>query len=512
MSPNSRSDVESTAPTVVDEGPSSDVDQVIAPGEEPAKQIQDEKKDPYLVHWDGPDDPANPKNWSRPFRWYLTALGGVAVLNATFASSAPSGIEGQLIKEYNLSTIVAILTISLFVVGYCVGPLLWGPLSENYGRRPIFLIGFVVYTAFQIGCALAPNTASILVFRFLGGTFAACPLTNSGAIIADIWDADTRGKALAIFTLAPFAGPALGPTVAGYMSVAGVSWRWLFWVLAIFAGVCTVILAFTLPETYAPIILKQRAQALRKSTGDNQYYSAIERENLHWVKRVETILGRPFLMFFKEPMLFAVTMYMSFIYGCVYLLFAAYPIVFTQGHHLNAGASGLMFLPLFGGGIVGVIVYLVFFNPIYTKLITQFAPRPVPPEYRLDMALIAGPLYALSFFWFGWTSYPSISYFAPAFSGALSGFSTVLLFLSLFNYIIDAYIMFAASALAISTVVRSAFGAGFPLFATNMYESLNPRIASTILGAIAILMVPIPFVLKRYGEVVRRKSKYAPTT
>ncbi|CAE6446657.1 unnamed protein product [Rhizoctonia solani] len=512
---NSRSDLESAAPTIVDDNRSKtdrgDVDEVIAPGEESPEIIKDEKGDPFLVQWDGPDDPANPKNWSRLFRWYITALGGVAVLNATFASSAPSGIEGQLIKDFNLSTIVAILTISLFVVGYCVGPLLWGPLSENYGRRPIFLIGFVVYTAFQIGCALAPNVESILIFRFLGGTFAACPLTNAGAIIADIWDADTRGKALAIFTLAPFAGPALGPTVAGYMSVAGVSWRWLFGVLAIFAGVCTIVLAFTLPETYAPIILKKRAEKLRKSTGDERYFSAIEKQNLHWAKRVENILGRPFIMFFQEPMLFSVTLYMSFIYGCVYLLFAAYPIVFTQGHHLNAGASGLMFLPLFGGGIAGVVVYLVFYNPIYTKLIQQFAPRPVPPEYRLDMALLAAPLYAASFFWFGWTSYPSISYFAPAFSGALSGFSIVLLFLSLFNYIIDAYLMYAASALAISTVVRSAFGAGFPLFATNMYEELNPRVASSILGAIAAAMIPIPFVLKKYGEQVRRKSKYAPS-
>jgi hypothetical protein len=141
----------------------------------------------------------------------------------------------------------------------------------------------------------------------------------------------------------------------------------------------------------------------------------------------------------------------------------------------------------------------------------KFEPRPVPPEYRLDMALLAAPLYALSFFWFGyvqvvssfellsnppysWTSYPSISYLAPAFSGALSGFSIVLLFLSLFNYIIDAYLMFAASALAISTVVRSAFGAGFPLFATQMYVQLNPRIASTVLGAIAILSECFPML------------------
>ena len=87
-------------------------------------------------------------------------------------------------KTFGFSQEVAILTISLFVAGYCVGPLLWGPLSESYGRRPMFIISFVVYAAFQVGCALAKNTASILVFRFLGGCFAAAPLTNSGAMLA----------------------------------------------------------------------------------------------------------------------------------------------------------------------------------------------------------------------------------------------------------------------------------------------------------------------------------------
>jgi MFS family permease len=80
-----------------------------------------------------------------------------------------------------------------------LGPLLWGPLSEIFGRRPIFIITFIAYIGFQVGCALSKNTASILVFRFLGGTFAAAPLTNSGALIADIWDGDHRGKAMCKF-------------------------------------------------------------------------------------------------------------------------------------------------------------------------------------------------------------------------------------------------------------------------------------------------------------------------
>lgn len=164
---------------------------------------------------------ADIQNWGVNYRWFLTGLAGLLVLNSTFASSSPSGIVQDMEEYFGYSQEVGILTISLFVAGYCVGPLLWGPLSETYGRRPIFIITFIVYTGFQVGCALSRNTASILIFRFLGGIFASAPLTNSGALLADIWDGDHRGQAMSFFSLAPFAGPSVGPIVAGAISVTG---------------------------------------------------------------------------------------------------------------------------------------------------------------------------------------------------------------------------------------------------------------------------------------------------
>lgn len=195
----------------------------------------------------------------------------------------------------------------------------------------------------------------------------------------------------------------------------------------------------------------------------------------------------------------------------MYLLSESYPIVFSQGHHFNAGISGLMFLPIFVGGVGGVIVYLIYFNPRYIAAVKQYAPAPVPPEFRLGVCIIAAPLYTISFFWFGWTSFPSISYWAPLLSGLPVGFSISLLFLGLFNYTIDAYLFVAASAMSSMTVVRSLFGAGFPLFANQMYEKLNPRWATTLLGCIALVLMPTPFVLRKYGGYLRRKSKYAPS-
>lgn len=161
---------------------------------------------------------------------------------------------------------------------------------------------------------------------------------------------------MALFTLAPFAGPALGPTVAGYIIVGGASWRWAFWVLTMFAGLCWVQIVLTVPETYAPVILVQKAKRLRKETGDNNYYAPMEKQDkVSFGRRLNNTLGRPFVVLVHEPMLIAITAYMSFVYGCLYLLFEAYPIVFTQAHHFNAGISGLMFLPLPVGGAFAVL-------------------------------------------------------------------------------------------------------------------------------------------------------------
>ncbi|PPQ98787.1 hypothetical protein CVT24_003345 [Panaeolus cyanescens] len=461
--------------------------------------------DPFIVKFDE-GDPENPHNWSRLKRWYLTLAGGMLTLNA----SAPSGVIAQLTERFHMSEKVATLTLSLFVTGYCVGPILWAPLSERYGRRPIFLIAFFLYVCTQLGSALARNTATVLVFRFLGGTFAACPLSNSGALIADMWDAETRGKALAIFSVTPFAGPALGPAVAGVLG-EHADWRWVFWLLTIFSGLCWVMILLTMPETYGPTLLARKAQKIRITTGDNRYYAPIERDTLSALQIFDKVLAKPFKVLFSEPMLIAMTVYLSFAYGVLYLLFEAYPFVYTIPHHLSPTLSGLTFLPQAIGGVIAVVIYVTVVNPRYEREVKKCAPKPVPPEFRLEMMIIAGPVFAVSFFWFGWTSFPSISLWVPLMSGLTIGYSICWIFLSLFNYIIDAYLSVAASAIAASIIFRSLSGAAFPLFAGNLYNKLNPRWASTLLGCLAVLLIPIPFVLMKYGPALRRKSRFAPT-
>lgn len=472
------------------------------------KEAHDE---PVIVHWEGDDDPENPQNFSYGYKVYVTVFGAILVLNSTFTSSAPNGVAQSQIAYFGFSQEVDTLLISLWVAGYCLGPLVWGPLSERLGRRPVFLISVFTYTGWNVGCALSKNTASILVFRFLGGVFGAAPLTNSGGIIADVWDAKRRGIAMSLFAVAPFAGPALGPIVSGAIQVTGTSWRWVYWTCALFSGTCFFLVLFTVRETYAPVILQKKAKRIRKETGEEIYKAPLDLTPLNPKNILHDTVLFPFIMLIQEPILLAMGFYLSFVYGIIYLQFGAYPIIFEQVHGFNALIGGLMFLALFLGGLCGVAFYIIFINPRYSRKVEEYTRENkgrVPPEERLWVVCVAAPCLVISFFWMGWTSFRSISFWSPMLAGGLLGFSVLNIFVGLFNYIVDAYLANAASALAGNTVMRSAFGAGFPLFTSQMFNTLTIKWACTLLGGLALLMAPIPFVLMKYGPKIRKMSKH----
>lgn len=164
--------------------------------------------------------------------------------------------------------------------------------SELYGRRPIWMIPSFIYVIFNIPCAVATNIQTLLICRFFCGIFASAPLTLAGGTISDVWDNNERGMAIALFAAAPYGGPVLGPIVGGFVGET-VGWRWIIWVNMIFAGVVTAF-TFTIPETFAPVLLRKRAEMLRKTTGDHTITTEQElfRASISQIL-VETLL-RPF--------------------------------------------------------------------------------------------------------------------------------------------------------------------------------------------------------------------------
>lgn len=464
------------------------------------------EEEPFVVVW-LPNDPRNPMNFSTVKKWSITVLVSMVTLAVALVSSAYSGGTKQIIEEFGARQEVVILGVSLMVLGFALGPLIWSPLSEIFGRRYIFTTTYMFFTAFNAGAAGAKNIQTLVILRFFAGAFGSSPFGNGGGTISDMFAASERGIAISLFAAAPFLGPTIGPVVGGFLASGG-GWRWVEGLLAAFSGTLWLCVIFLLPETYGPVLLRRRAAKLSEISG--QVYRSnldIQRGPIPKIKTLTTALSRPWILFFREPIVLLLSTYMAIIYGTLYMLFAAYPIVFQQVRGWSEGIGGLAFMGVLVG-MVCALIYTIPENLRYKKLASQTTDR-LAPEVRLPPAMVGGIALPIGLFWFAWTNSPSVHWMASVAAGAPFGFGMVLVFLSVFNYLIDSYTIFAASVLAANTALRSLFGMAFPLFTTYMYQNLGIHWASSIPAFLALACVPFPFILYKYGDKIRQRCTFA---
>jgi DHA1 family multidrug resistance protein-like MFS transporter len=455
-----------------------------------------------------PGDIENPKNWSTARRTYITVASVILVVNATFASSSPSGAIDGIAKDLHVSTEAAGLVITLFLLGYCAGPLVFAPLSEFYGRRWIFYITFTLYIAFNFLCAFTPNFAGLLVGRFLTGTFASASLSNAPGVLADIWGPIERGNAMACFSMMTFAGPAMSPLISGFLELKE-NWRWTFYVL-LWLGAATWFMMWTIPETLPSIVLQNKARRIRglKIPGYENVKSPIEVTDRKLSSIFAIALTRPWKIL-VDPISFAVAIYLAVVYALLYMLFTIYPIVFQQKRGWNSGVGEL---PLLGTAIGAVIGGSIIFAVSARDRKKQLAGHLSVPEDRLPVAMIGGIMFPITMFWFAWTgNFNSIHWIVPTIAGVFLSTSILLIFVAYLNYLTDTYLMYAASALAANTVARSAAGAAAPLFTQYMFDALGVGGGGSLIAGVACLLAPIPFIFYKYGGPIREKSKFAPT-
>ncbi|KAH7021157.1 multidrug resistant protein [Microdochium trichocladiopsis] len=453
------------------------------------------------------DDKENPKNWSKAYKWYCTMVVAMTCFVVAFASSVVTADVGGVVEEFGCSEEVALLSISLFVVGFGLGPMVFAPLSELYGRRIIYGTTLLVAVVFIIPGAVAKNIETLLVARAIDGIAFSAPMTLVGGTLADLWRAEERGVPMAAFSAAPFIGPAIGPLVGGFLSDAA-GWRWLYWIQLILAFIVWVLITFTVPETFAPTILARRAKKLRAETGNAEFVTEQDLDTRPISERLSVFMVRPFQLLFGELIVFLISIYMSVLYGLLYAFFVAFPIVYQQGKGYSAGITGLMFIPL----AVGVILSAAcspMVNKHYRGLIAKYKGRLPPPELRLVPMMASCWFIPIGVLIFAWTSYPHLSWAGPALGGLPVGFGFIFLYNSANNYLVDSYQHQAASALAAKTCIRSFCGAAVVLFTEQMYDRLGYQWASTLIAGIALLCCAIPFLFWRYGERIRRRSKYA---
>ncbi|KGU24616.1 multidrug resistance protein, partial [Candida albicans P57055] len=406
---------------------------------DPWKYPIDKETKLRLVDWTE-GDKHNPKNFGKGFKWLCTVLLGMICFVVALGSAIVTGDLERPAADFGVSEEVIILaSVTMFVIGFGVGPLVFAPMSEEVGRKPIYVVTLFVAVVFIVPCGAAQNIATLLICRLIDGTAFSAPMTLIGGSLADIWEGPERGTAMAVFSAAPFLGPVCGPIFGGLLCDYAPTWRWVYWTFLIVAGFFYVVFIVVVPETHHGILLKKRAKKLRKDTGDSRYRSFNELQIRTFAQVAKTSLLRPFVLL-SELIVFLVTMYMSVLYGLLYMFFFAYPIVYQEGKGWSASKTGVMFIPI-GVGVIVSSLAAPFFNKDYNRRAQEYRDRgELPPaELRLIPMMIGCWFVPAGLFAFAWSSYQRLSWAGPCFSGFAVGFGFLLLYNPANNYIVDSY-------------------------------------------------------------------------
>ncbi|WPH01808.1 Hypothetical protein R9X50_00466200 [Acrodontium crateriforme] len=467
------------------------------------------EKDVNLVTWDGPDDPDNPKNWSNRKKWLVT----ISVSLFTFISPVSSSMIApallQVKQDLNMSSMFeAQLALSSFVLAFAVGPLFLGPLSELFGRRIVLQLSNLFYFIFNLACGFSTNGGEIIAFRFLSGLGGSAPLGIGGGVLGDIWLPQERGKAMALYSLMPLLGPAIGPIAGGFITEY-TTWRWVFWSTCIAAILVQFIGFFFLKETYAAEVLRRKKKAFIKQTGNKDLHTEFDNPSRKLSTHLKIAFERPFRLLFTQPIVQVLAIYIGYVYGVLYLVLASFPVLWEEVYGEKPGIAGLNYISLGLGFYIGTQIAAKTADRIY-KFLKAKNNNTGRSEFRVPLMFPGAAMVPIGLLLYGWSAQHKLHWIVPNIGTAIFAAGNQLVFQNCQTYIVDSYTRFAASAIAATTVFRSLGGFAFPLFAPAMYNALGYGWGNSTLAFLGIVVgFPAPCILWWYGEILRKKSKFA---
>lgn len=398
--------------------------------------------------------------------------------------------------------ILGSLVVSIFILGYALGPMVVAPLSEMYGRVILYHISNVLFVVFTIACAVSSNIGMLIAFRLLAGIAGSTVLTIGGGTVTDMFIQEERGGAMAIWSMGPLLGPVIGPVIGGFLA-EDAGWRWVFWLLAICGGAVLALFLLFMRETYAPVILRRKAARLRKETGNPNLY-AKGSNNLPPRALFARAIVRPFKMLIFSPIVLTASIYCAVIYGYLYLLFTTITDVFIDTYGWSEGIVGLSYIGIGVGMMLGLALIGIFSDKFLKKKAAANGGE-LKPEYRLPFMIPGSFAIPIGLFLYGWTADKGVFWIVPIIGTALVGFGLIGIFMAVNTYLVDVYPMYAASAMASSTILRSLVGALLPLAGPAMYSALGLGWGNSLLGFIAVAFLFVPFFFLKYGEYLRKK-------
>ncbi|TVY17787.1 Citrinin biosynthesis cluster MFS transporter mrr1 [Lachnellula arida] len=445
------------------------------------------------------DDPEDPRNWPM---WYkgltISAVSFSSWVVITYSTSYTISMPGMMEEFHQTNETIATLGMTFYLVGLSLGSLFFAPLSEIYGRRPVYIGSLIFFTLMVLPSTLATSLSEVVACS----GWCSYALKFPGTV-ADISTEQYRALAFSIWSIGPTSGPVTGPLISGFVAQY-LGWRWTNWLVLILGGVAWI-LCTCIKESYAPALLKKKAAKLRKETGDDRWWCRYD-QKLSPSEILKVNLSRPFVISFTEPICWFWNGYIAVIYGILYLCFVAYPLIYGTFRGWSDSFIGLSFLGIGVGNMLAVIT-----EPLARRIINAHKKDPstgrVAPEACVSIICVASFLCPIGQLWFSWTSLPiTIHWIWPILAGIPFGAGNCFVFIYASNYLAGSYGVYSASALAGNAMLRFLVGGLLPLAGTSMYEAMSPQWAGTLLGLVQVAMIPIPFVFYKWGDRIRARS------
>ena len=382
--------------------------------------------------WTGPNDPENPFNWSTWKRAYHTSVPALLGFLVTLGSSIYTPGVTDIMEHFGVSSTVALLGLTVYLIGLAWGPVLAAPLSETHGRRAVYITSLPLLAVFILGAGFAHNFTTLVVCRFFAGFFGSPTLAVGAGTNADLWPPLDRAIGTVLFIFAPFAGPALGPIIGGY-AVQAKGWRWTQWPILFALGPAFVYTMF-MKETYKKIILKNREKRLGIPPSPK-----VGPTGLSAIKFVLVVLLiRPVTMAFTEPIVGFFSLYIAFNFSVLYGFFDAFPIVFEGVYSFDIGSAGLPWIGVLVGSTLAVGTVLLIdrttYRQFFLKSLKDGRGGIVPPECRLYAAMLGSLGLPIGLFWFAWTSRRDIHWISAALAAVPFAWGNMCVFVSQYRF------------------------------------------------------------------------------
>ena len=477
------------------------------------------------------EDPLDPRNWPMLDRSKNIAILVYLIFVQAWAGAAESMANSTASSEEGHSKVAENLIVAMYLFGIGSGSLFAGPISESVGRNPTYLIPSFCFLFFVLGAALAPNFGGRLACRFFMGWFASATLTINGASVKDQFRSVKRAFVFPVLAWANVAGkryldgfytdlpnrkadrsrsiaPMIAPVACGWIvQNSNLGWRWTEWITLIISGPAVLLAFCFLPETYLPLLLDWKAAGLRRATGDKRYVSH-HAESGTFKERLKKGVTMPLKFFFTEPVIAVLGVYLILLYVLLFTFLSGFDYIFKDTYGLSTGMTGSCFGAIAAGATAFTLLAPGLYSAARHKT-EHVRGASVSPEFRLWPAIVAGPLLPISLFWLGWGNYSSISIWCSLGACFLFGAVTIAIYVSSYEYITDSYGEHSAMALSSITFLRYMIAGGMVMASRPMYSGLGVHWTMTLLGCIAVILAPAPFVFWRLGPRIRKKSPYA---